>query len=97
MTRDLTTNELFELLQQSREYALYLGELGVSTAPALETRSEGTKPSVVTQTAVTNTSGQAVYKLRLSKTKDPAGVYQVRASASSNGQTAVASASFTVQ
>ena len=38
----------------------------------------------------------AVYKLRLNK-QNPAGVYQVRASTTSNGQTAAASTSFTVQ
>jgi NPCBM-associated, NEW3 domain of alpha-galactosidase len=57
-----------------------------------------TKPNgaIVAQTVSTKANGQAVYRLRLSK-RDPAGMYMVLAGATSNGQTAMASTSFTVQ
>jgi len=58
-----------------------------------------TKPNgvVVTQSGITNTNGLAVYNLRLNKQKDPAGTYQVRVIATSNGASASAATSFTVQ
>src|SRR5262249_46404625 len=58
-----------------------------------------TKPNgaIVTQSATTDTNGQAIYKLRLNKQKDPKGIYQVRTIATSNGASANASTSFTVQ
>ena len=58
-----------------------------------------TKPNgaTLTQTATTSASGQAVYRLRLSKQKDPSGTYQVRAVATSNGASANASTNFTVR
>ncbi|MDC7710974.1 NEW3 domain-containing protein [Vogesella indigofera] len=52
--------------------------------------------STVSQALLTGSNGQAVYKLRLGK-KDPAGLYQVKASASSAGQTVQAGTSFSVQ
>src|SRR5437773_2415421 len=53
MSADLTNNELLELLQQSREYARYLGELGVSTAPNVEIRPKDTGSGVVSQSIQT--------------------------------------------
>jgi hypothetical protein len=57
-----------------------------------------TKPngSVVTGTATTNTSGQAVYKLRLQK-RDPVGTYTVGARATLGNVAGAASTSFQVQ
>ncbi len=57
-----------------------------------------TKPngSTVNQSATTNSNGQAVYKMRLSRQKDPAGTYQVRDNVTSSGQTASGLASFGV-
>ncbi len=57
-----------------------------------------TKPNgaTATQTGTTNTSGQAVFSLRLNKQKDPAGTYQVRVTATSSGVSANATTSFTV-
>ena len=40
MTVSSTTNEVLELLEASREYARYLGELGVETVAAVQARSE---------------------------------------------------------
>ncbi len=58
-----------------------------------------TKPNgvIISQIATTNTSGQAIYKLRLNKQKDPAGSYLVRNVSTSNGQSVSASTSFDVR
>ncbi|MEQ6292129.1 peptidase M11 [Vogesella sp. GCM10023246] len=58
-----------------------------------------TKPNgtVVSQSIITDSKGQAVYQMRLSKQKDPAGMYQVKGIASSSGSSASASTSFLVQ
>lgn len=58
-----------------------------------------TKPNgaVITQTATTGSNGQAVYKLRLNKQKDPIGTYQASGTAAVNGSIASASTSFAVQ
>ncbi|MDC7708640.1 NEW3 domain-containing protein [Vogesella indigofera] len=58
-----------------------------------------TKPngSVATQTTTTGSNGQAVYKLRLNKQKDPVGTYQASSTAAVNGSLANASTSFAVQ
>lgn len=57
-----------------------------------------TKPngSTVNQSATTGSNGQAVYRLRLSKQKDPAGTYQVRVDVTSGTQTASAFTNFGV-
>ncbi|MFC3530807.1 NEW3 domain-containing protein [Vogesella facilis] len=58
-----------------------------------------TKPngSTVSQTVTSDSKGVASYKLRLGKQKDALGSYQVRASASSGGQSASATTTFAVQ
>jgi hypothetical protein len=58
-----------------------------------------TKPNgaTVSQNVTTKTNGQAVYTLRLSKQKDPKGVYQVGATASIGSAAASGTTSFTVQ
>jgi hypothetical protein len=58
-----------------------------------------TKPNgvLVTQSATTDTNGQATYKLRLNKQKDPKGTYQVRTVSTSNAASANATTSFSVQ
>jgi len=54
-----------------------------------------TKPNsaVVTGTAATSATGAAVYKLKIVR-RDPTGVYQIGARASSGGTTATGSTSF---
>lgn len=59
-----------------------------------------TKPNgtVVSQSATTGSTGQAVYKLRLNKQKDPVGTYQAKdVATTSGGSSATAATSFTVQ
>jgi len=58
-----------------------------------------TKPNgtTVSQNVTTKTNGQAVYTLRLSKQKDPKGVYGVGATASIGSAAASGTTSFTVQ
>ncbi len=66
---------------------------GASVSFAM-TRSNG---SVTTLSATSDATGMAVASYKSSARKDPAGTYAVAATASSQGRTASASASFTVQ
>jgi alpha-galactosidase-like protein len=58
------------------------------------TKSNGT---TVSSTATTGTSGVAVFKYSFNKKKDPAGTYQVRGQASSNGISGISTVSFNVK
>lgn len=58
------------------------------------TRPNGT---IATGSAATNASGQATYKFRLNKQKDPVGTYQGKDFASSGSGSASATTSFSVQ
>ncbi|MDC7696300.1 NEW3 domain-containing protein [Vogesella indigofera] len=50
-----------------------------------------------TASAATDANGKAVYRLRLNKQKDPAGIYQVSDTVISNGQSTKASTSFSAK
>lgn len=58
------------------------------------TKSNGT---TVSSTSTTGTNGVAVFKYSFNRKKDPAGTYQVRAQASSNGVSGSTTVSFTVK
>jgi DNA polymerase len=52
MSVDSITNEVLELLQESREYARYLGELGVETIPHATVNQESSAPAANSASAI---------------------------------------------